>query len=217
MCAVSTYAPASASPTPSATSGSPPQTFNGPTPPAAAGPPPATLAGEFEPLPDLVAELTRSLAARGEITDAASPTLSSLRRNARIAHDRLNARLEEIIHSSQYRDVIQEPLITLRDGRYVIPVKADQRGKIRGIVHDISASGATVVPHPPAVRALGNSWPAPHLALDGGDGGVRAREGAGALLALPGRCHALRPGRGFLHQGRGRRSPQCGGHRSQCP
>ena len=118
----------------------------------------ATLAGEFEPLPDLVAELTRSIDARGEITDAASPTLSSLRRNARIAHDRLNARLEEIIHSSQYRDVIQEPLITLRDGRYVIPVKADQRGKIRGIVHDISASGATVFLEPLSVVELGNSW-----------------------------------------------------------
>ena len=118
----------------------------------------ATLAGEFEPLPDLVAELTRSIDARGEITDAASPTLSSLRRNARIAHDRLNARLEEIIHSSQYRDAIQEPIITLRDGRYVIPVKADQRGKIRGIVHDISASGATVFLEPLSVVELGNSW-----------------------------------------------------------
>ena len=118
----------------------------------------ATLTGEFEPLPELVAELTRSIDSRAELTDAASPALASFRRNARIAHDRLNNRLQEILRSPQYRDAIQEPIITLRDGRYVIPVKADQRGHIRGIVHDVSASGATVFLEPLSVVELGNSW-----------------------------------------------------------
>ncbi|MCH8162276.1 MAG: endonuclease MutS2 [Chloroflexi bacterium] len=89
---------------------------------------------------------------------AASPALASLRRNVRIAHDRLNNKLQEFLSSDKYRDAIQEPIVTLRDGRYVIPVKADQRGKIKGIVHDVSSSGATVFLEPLAVVELGNTW-----------------------------------------------------------
>ena len=118
----------------------------------------AALADELEPLPELVAEVNRSIDQRAEVTDAASPTLAVLRREVRIAHDRLNSRLQEFIHSSRYRDAIQEPIVTLRDGRYVIPVRADQRGKIRGIVHDVSASGATIFLEPLSVVELGNSW-----------------------------------------------------------
>ncbi len=118
----------------------------------------AALAREFEPMPELVAEIERSIDQRAEITDAASPALAALRRNARIAHDRLQTRLQEILHSTQYRDAIQEPIVTLRDGRYVIPVKADQRGQLRGIVHDVSSSGATVFVEPLSVVELGNSW-----------------------------------------------------------
>ncbi|MCH8994970.1 MAG: endonuclease MutS2 [Chloroflexi bacterium] len=116
------------------------------------------IASESEALPELVAEVSRCIDQRAEITDAASPVLASLRRNVRIAHDRLNDRLQDFLHSTQYRDAIQEPIITLRDGRYVIPVKADQRGKIRGIVHDVSASGATVFLEPLPVVELGNTW-----------------------------------------------------------
>ncbi|MEX1255556.1 MAG: endonuclease MutS2 [Dehalococcoidia bacterium] len=116
------------------------------------------LAEQLEPLPELVGEINRSIDGRGEVTDAASPALASLRRNVRVAHDRLNERLQEILHSTRYRDAIQEPLVTLRDGRYVIPVKADQRGQVRGIVHDVSASGATLFIEPLSVVELGNSW-----------------------------------------------------------
>ncbi len=116
------------------------------------------LSRRFEPLPELVAEITRSIDGRAEVTDAASAALASLRRNVRVAHDRLNERLQGILRSPDFRDAIQEPIVTLRDGRYVIPVKADQRGQLRGIVHDVSASGATVFIEPLSVVDLGNSW-----------------------------------------------------------
>ncbi|MGB2712462.1 MAG: hypothetical protein WBC33_13220, partial [Conexibacter sp.] len=118
----------------------------------------AELSERFEPLPELVAEIERCIDQRAEVTDAASPKLGVLRREVRIAHDRLNERLQSILHSTQFRDAIQEPIITLRDGRYVIPVKADQRGQIRGIVHDVSASGATIFLEPLSVVELGNKW-----------------------------------------------------------
>jgi DNA mismatch repair protein MutS2 len=118
----------------------------------------AELVRQFEPLPDLVQEIERSIDQRGEIADAASPQLGALRRNVRVAHDRLQEKLQAILRSSQYKDAIQEPLVTQRDGRYVIPVKADQRGTLRGIVHDVSSSGATVFVEPLSVVDLGNSW-----------------------------------------------------------
>ena len=118
----------------------------------------AEMASEMEPLPELVEEISRSIDQRAEVTDAASPMLASLRRNVRIAHDRLNNKLQEFISSDKYRDAIQEPIVTLRDGRYVIPVKADQRGQIKGIVHDVSSSGATVFLEPLPVVELGNTW-----------------------------------------------------------
>ena len=116
------------------------------------------LAHQIEPLPELVAEISRCIDQRAEVTDAASSALASLRRNVRIAHDRLHERLQQFIHSAQYREAIQDPIVTLRDGRYVIPVKADQRSAIRGIVHDVSSSGATVFLEPLPVVELGNSW-----------------------------------------------------------
>jgi DNA mismatch repair protein MutS2 len=118
----------------------------------------AALAREFEPMPELVAEIDRSIDQRAEVTDAASPALAALRRNVRVSHDRLQTRLQEILRSPQYREAIQEPIVTLRDGRYVIPIKADQRGQVRGIVHDVSSSGATVFMEPLSIVELGNEW-----------------------------------------------------------
>jgi DNA mismatch repair protein MutS2 len=116
------------------------------------------LAAQCEPLPELVAEIGRCIDQRAEVTDAASPALAALRRNVRIAHDRLNDRLQDFLRSPHFREAIQEPIVTLRDGRYVIPVKADQRGQVRGIVHDVSASGATLFIEPLSVVEQGNTW-----------------------------------------------------------
>jgi DNA mismatch repair protein MutS2 len=118
----------------------------------------AELAEDLPEAPDLVADIARCINARAEVTDVASPVLSVLRRDVRIAHDRLNAKLQEILNSPLGRQVAQEPIVTLRDGRYVIPVKADFRGQMQGIVHDVSSSGATVFLEPLAVVDLGNTW-----------------------------------------------------------
>jgi DNA mismatch repair protein MutS2 len=106
----------------------------------------------------VVAEIGAALDLRGEVVDGASPALTMLRRNIKVAHDRLQSRLQEFLGSAAGRLAAQESLVTLRDGRYVIPIKADFRGEVRGIVHDVSSSGATVFVEPLAVVDLGNQW-----------------------------------------------------------
>jgi DNA mismatch repair protein MutS2 len=106
----------------------------------------------------VVAEIGAALDLRGEVVDGASPALTMLRRNIKVAHDRLQSRLQEFLSSSAGRLAAQESLVTLRDGRYVVPIKADFRGEVRGIVHDVSSSGATVFIEPLAVVDLGNQW-----------------------------------------------------------
>ncbi len=118
----------------------------------------AVIASRIQPCPEIVAEIDRCLDARGNVRDDASLELARIRREARIAHDRLQDRLQGIIGSPQNAPFLQEALITQRDGRYVIPLKADFKGRIRGIVHDVSASGATVFIEPLSVVDLNNTW-----------------------------------------------------------
>jgi DNA mismatch repair protein MutS2 len=116
------------------------------------------LAAGLADLSPLVAEISRCINPRSEVTDAASPILATCRRQARLAHDRLTAKLQHILASATGRQVAQEPIVTLRDGRYVIPVKAEMRGHLPGIVHDVSSSGATVFLEPLDAVELGNTW-----------------------------------------------------------
>jgi DNA mismatch repair protein MutS2 len=106
----------------------------------------------------VITRIDRAINQRGEVVDSASPVLAQLRRDVRIAHDRLVSRLNDILASAVSRGVAQEALVTLRDGRYVIPVKAAFRGQLRGIVHDTSSSGATVFIEPLVAVELGNNW-----------------------------------------------------------
>ena len=108
--------------------------------------------------PAVVDEIGRSLDQRGEVLSAASAVLAVIRRDIKIAHDRLHAKLQEFLASPAGRLAAQESLVTLRDGRYVVPIKADFRGEVRGIVHDVSQSGATVFIEPLAVVDLANTW-----------------------------------------------------------
>lgn len=108
--------------------------------------------------PEVVNEVGRSIDQRGEVLDSASPALGIVRRDIKIAHDRLHSRLQDFLNSSSGRLAAQEPIVTLRDGRYVIPIKADFRGEVRGIVHDVSSSGATVFIEPLAAVELANQW-----------------------------------------------------------
>jgi len=116
------------------------------------------VAHRLADLSPLVADIARCINQRAEVTDDASPVLANLRREVRHAHDRLTARLQHILASQTGRQVAQEPIVTLRDGRYVIPVKADMRGQIPGVVHDVSGSGATVFLEPLETVELGNAW-----------------------------------------------------------
>jgi DNA mismatch repair protein MutS2 len=108
-------------------------------------------------LPDthgLVDSITRILSDRGEILDSASPKLGDIRRNLRIAQDRLMSRLQKYVTDSKTVSMLQEPIITQRDGRYVIPLRAEFKGKIKSIIHDQSSSGATLFVEPlPVVEA----------------------------------------------------------------
>ncbi|MDD4688567.1 MAG: endonuclease MutS2 [Eubacteriales bacterium] len=83
-----------------------------------------------------------------EIADNASPTLSAIRRKMHSTNDKIKSELNKLLHSSSHKTHFQEAIVTIRNGRYVIPVKAEYRSEIGGIVHDMSASGATVFIEP---------------------------------------------------------------------
>jgi DNA mismatch repair protein MutS2 len=118
----------------------------------------ASIAGRINPCSEVVEEIERCLDARGNVRDEASAELARIRREMRIAHDRLQEKLQNIISSPQNAPFLQEALVTQREGRYVVPLKADFKGRIRGVVHDVSASGATVFVEPLSVVDLNNAW-----------------------------------------------------------
>ena len=122
------------------------------------------LARQIHPLPSLRSVLGRSFDPTGDLLDSASPRLGGLRRAVRVAYDRLRSRLDQLVHSGELSGALQEPLVTLRGGRYVIPVRADARGKVKGIVHDASGSGQTLFVEPIVAVELGNAWREAQLA-----------------------------------------------------
>jgi DNA mismatch repair protein MutS2 len=122
------------------------------------------LAREIHPLPSLRSVLARSFDPTGELLDTASPRLGGLRRAVRVAYDRLRTRLDQLVHSGEMAGALQEPLVTLRGGRYVIPVRADARSKVKGIVHDASGSGQTLFVEPLVAVEMGNAWREAQLA-----------------------------------------------------
>ena len=116
------------------------------------------LGRQIKPLPVLRNRLEQSVDPAGELLDSASPALGALRRATRVAYERLRARLETLVHQSDISAALQEPLVTLRNGRYVVPVRSDARGRVKGIVHDQSGSGQTLFIEPLVVVELGNAW-----------------------------------------------------------
>lgn len=91
-----------------------------------------------------------------EISDKASETLSDIRRKIRAKENAIREKLDSMIHSSHYSQYLQESIITQRNGRFVIPVKAEHRGNVAGMVHDTSSSGATVFIEPSSVVDANN-------------------------------------------------------------
>jgi DNA mismatch repair protein MutS2 len=109
-------------------------------------------------VPGLVEDIQDAISETGDVLDSASPALARIRTELRGAHDRLVTRLREIMTAAPFRDVVQDPVVTQRNGRYVIPIRAESRGQVPGIVHDQSASGATLFVEPLAVVEMANRW-----------------------------------------------------------
>jgi DNA mismatch repair protein MutS2 len=122
------------------------------------------LGQQVHPLPAITSTLARSFDPAGELLDTASPRLGGLRAAVRVAFDRLRRRLDSLVGSAELGGALQEPIVTLRNGRYVVPVKADAKGRVKGIVHDSSGSGQTLFIEPLVVVELGNAWREAQLA-----------------------------------------------------
>jgi DNA mismatch repair protein MutS2 len=106
----------------------------------------------------LVEAISRTITDNGEVLDSASDKLAGIRREVRVAHDRLMARLQKYLTDPGTASKLQEALITQRDGRYVIPLRAEFKGQIKSIIHDQSSSGATLFVEPLAVVELNNTY-----------------------------------------------------------
>ncbi|MCS7209950.1 MAG: endonuclease MutS2 [Fimbriimonadales bacterium] len=114
----------------------------------------AVHAERLHTLSQLEKQIAQCIAPSGEVLDSASERLAQLRRDQQRLHKRITEELHRLIHS--LRDALQEPHYTIRSGRYCLPVRSDSRGRVKGIVHDASASGATLFIEPEPLVELGN-------------------------------------------------------------
>jgi len=101
-------------------------------------------------------EIDRCILSEDEVSDHASPELASIRRSMRLCNQRIRDKLNAMIRSSAYANVLQDPIITLRNDRFVVPVRAEYRSSVPGMVHDQSGSGATLFIEPMAVVEINN-------------------------------------------------------------
>ena len=114
------------------------------------------MASQLVPLPQLAGEIERCIDPSGEVLDTASAKLGAIRNELRETRRLIIARLERIMRDEDTRVMIQDDFVTERAGRYVIPVKIDFQGRMKGIIHDVSNTEATVFVEPMATVELGN-------------------------------------------------------------
>ncbi len=114
------------------------------------------IASQIDVFVEIEKAIENSVTEAGEILDTASSKLASIRRKMKIIQDRIKNKFDTIIKSSDFRQVLQEPILTIRNGRYVVPVKSEKKDRLPGIVHDSSKSGATIFVEPMAVVRLNN-------------------------------------------------------------
>ncbi|MCE1253578.1 MAG: endonuclease MutS2 [Anaerolineae bacterium] len=112
----------------------------------------------LQPPPGMVDAISHAISERGDVLDSASDRLANIRRELKTSHERLLSRLERLINDPNTAPMMQEGIITQRNGRYVIPLRAEFKGRIRSIVHDQSSSGATLFIEPLAVVEMNNQW-----------------------------------------------------------
>ena len=117
----------------------------------------AAIAMLIEECRGLVSAITSTIDERGDVLDSASPRLAKLRQEQRAVHGRIQDKLQRILNSSMAQ-YLQEAIITQRGGRYVIPLRADAKGRLKGIVHDQSGSGATLWVEPLGTVDLNNEY-----------------------------------------------------------
>ena len=114
------------------------------------------IALDLHPAPGLIDRISKALDEHGEVVDGASDTLGEIRRDLRHAHDRLISKLQRLISNPKIIPILQEPIITQRDGRFVIPLRAEFKGRLKSVIHDQSASGATLFVEPLQVVEFNN-------------------------------------------------------------
>ncbi len=117
----------------------------------------AEMAQNIQPCEHLIAEISRCINERGEVVDGASDALRRIRGELHVAQERLLSILERLVQGSDVKPYLQDALVTQRQGRYVIPVRAEYKGHIEGIVHDQSSSGATLFVEPLRVVQQNNA------------------------------------------------------------
>ncbi|MBD5453606.1 MAG: endonuclease MutS2 [Lachnospiraceae bacterium] len=110
---------------------------------------------ELEPLTNLASEIRRCILSEEEIADDASPELKHIRRKMSLTNDKIHTQLTSMINGS-YRTYLQDAVVTMRNNRYCIPVKAEYKGQVSGMVHDQSSTGSTFFIEPAAVVSLNN-------------------------------------------------------------
>lgn len=108
----------------------------------------------LEPLTPVNTEIKRCIISEEEVSDDASPGLRHVRRSMKVINDRVHSQLNAILNSN--RTYLQDPVITMRDGRYCLPVKAEYKNQVTGMVHDQSATGSTLFIEPMAIIKLNN-------------------------------------------------------------
>jgi DNA mismatch repair protein MutS2 len=116
----------------------------------------AFIAAGLDDIPALGDVIGRVLNDRAEVVDDASPDLARIRHELNILRSRMMERLQRMLSSAEFSRWLQEPIITQREGRYVIPIRSEARSRVKGIVHDTSASGATLFVEPLPVVEMGN-------------------------------------------------------------
>lgn len=121
------------------------------------------MASRLQPMRQLEEDITEAILSEDEISDHASPALLDIRRHIRSANDRIREKLNSMAHGAAYSKYLMESIVTVRDGRYVLPVKQEYRQHVPGLVHDQSATGATLFIEPMAVVEMGNELKEWHM------------------------------------------------------
>ena len=114
------------------------------------------LFSQIEPLSPLLEEIKRCVIGEDEIADDASPALFKIRKSIRGMNDRIHAQLTNLMNNTTTRNYLQDAVITMRDGRYCLPVKAEAKTSVPGMVHDQSSTGSTLFIEPMAIVKLNN-------------------------------------------------------------